>query len=173
MLAFHAFQITERVSDCEVEGAKIVEHSYLRDGRAPLPLKESTSRVMSANKAKNTKPEIALRKVLWKDGLRGYRLNWKKAPGRPDIAFPGRKIAIFVNGCFWHGCPYCRPSLPKSHRSFWKQKFKNNKLRDRDKVLQLKRTGWKVLTIWECQLRKHPQRSVLRIKELLTIVDEE
>jgi len=146
-----------------------MEHFYIRDGRAPLPLKESTSRVMSANRAKDTQPELSLRRALWKEGIRGYRLNWKKAPGRPDIAFPARKIAIFVNGCFWHRCPYCQPSLPKSHRGFWKRKFENNMRRDKEKVLQLKRAGWKVLTIWECQLEKNLQQSVIRVKQLLSI----
>ena len=70
---------------------------YSRDKRSPKPLNESTSKVMSANKAKNTKPELLLRKALWKKGHKGYRLNWKKVPGRPDIAFPGKKLAIFVD----------------------------------------------------------------------------
>lgn len=118
-------------------GIKAMKSTYLRDGRAPLPLKESTSRVMSANKGKNTKPELSLRRALRQTGIRGYRLNWKKAPGRPDIAFPGRKIAIFVNGCFWHRCPYCHPGFPKSHRSLWRRKFVDNKRRDKYKALQL------------------------------------
>lgn len=146
-----------------------MKHFYIRDGRAPLPNKESTSRVMSANRAKDTQPELILRRALWKEGIKGYRLNWKKAPGRPDIAFPARKIAIFVNGCFWHRCPSCQPSLPKSHRGFWKQKFTNNVCRDKEKVLQLRRAGWKVLTLWECQIEKNPQRSVGRVKDLLSM----
>ena len=105
--------------------------SYSRDKRSPTPSSESTSKVMSANKAKDTKPEIKLRKILWKEGIRGYRLNWKKAPGRPDIAFPGRKIAIFINGCYWHRCPKCDLPLPKSNVQFWKDKFDNNIARDK------------------------------------------
>jgi len=70
--------------------------TYLRDNRSPEPSSESTSKVMSANKATDTKPEIALRTALWKEGIRGYRLNWKKAPGRPDIAFPGKKNPIDI-----------------------------------------------------------------------------
>ena len=127
---------------------------YIRDGRAPLPEKESTSKVMSANKAKNTRPEIALRRRLWKEGIRGYRLNWKKAPGRPDIAFPSRKVAVFVNGCYWHRCPYCHPSFPQTHKDFWEQKFSNNIRRDKQKIAQLEQMGWKVLTIWECELKR-------------------
>ena len=146
-----------------------MRHFYIRDGRAPLPLRESTSRVMSANRARDTQPELSLRRALWNGGIKGYRLNWKKAPGRPDIAFPARKIAVFVNGCFWHRCPYCRPSLPKSHRGFWKRKFRSNLRRDKIKALQLKQAGWRVLTIWECRVEKNLQRSVNRIEELLSM----
>jgi len=142
---------------------------YIRDGRSPLPEKESTSRVMSANRAKDTHPELSLRRALWNEGIKGYRINWNKAPGRPDIAFPARKIAIFVNGCFWHNCPYCHPSLPKSHRAFWKKKFRNNVRRDKEKILELERGGWKVLTIWECQLKKDLKQSVIRVKELMSV----
>ena len=140
---------------------------YIRDGRAPIPENESTSRVMSANKAKNTKPEITLRKALFNSGLRGYRLHWKKVPGRPDIAYPSKKIAIFVNGCFWHRCPYCKPSFPKSNVEFWKNKFLTNKTRDRKKITILKKDGWKVLTIWECQIKKHLDRSVARVRKVM------
>lgn len=129
-----------------------IKRTYIRDGRAPIPKKEVTSRVMSAIRAKDTKPELILRKALWKSGLRGYRLHWKKAPGRPDICFPGKKIAIFVHGCFWHKCPHCKPPLPKTHKAFWKNKFVANKERDRAKERVLKKEGWKVLVLWECQI---------------------
>jgi DNA mismatch endonuclease (patch repair protein) len=142
---------------------------YIRDGRAPLPEKESTSKVMSANKAKNTRPEIALRRRLWKEGIRGYRLNWKKAPGRPDIAFPSRKVAVFVNGCYWHRCPHCHPSFPRTHKDFWELKFSNNIRRDKQKIAQLEQMGWKVLTIWECELKKEINRAVDRVKEIVTV----
>lgn len=145
---------------------------YLRDGRAPIPLKESTSRVMRANKAKNTMPELAMRKLLLSEGIRGYKLNWKKALGRPDIAFPSKRIAIFINGCFWHRCPYCKPSFPKTHKAFWEQKFVKNILRDKEKVSILKQSGWKVLTIWECQIKKHPTRCVARVNKLLSAKEE-
>jgi len=144
-----------------------MKNFYIRDGRAPLPFSETTSVVMSANRARDTKPELSLRKALWKKGIRGYRVNWKQAPGRPDIAFPARKIAIFVNGCFWHRCPYCRPGLPKLHRGFWVKKFKANVRRDKIKMLQLKQIGWKVLILWECRLKKYLQLSVDRIEQLL------
>ena len=141
----------------------IQKNKYIRDGRAPEPVKESTSRVMSANKAKNTKPELLLRKTLWSMGVRGYRLHPKVVPGRPDITFNQRRIAIFVNGCFWHQCPYCKPSNPKTHISFWNQKFKKNVERDIQKMYLLHKSKWKVIVVWECQLKNNPENLIKSI----------
>ena len=118
---------------------------YIRDGRFPLPEKESISITMSSVKSKNTKPEIIVRKALWNYGIKGYRLHWKKAPGRPDIAFPGKKIALFVNGCFWHRCPYCSPLVPKSHSKFSIDKFERNIKRDQEKNRSTKRKRLEIL----------------------------
>ena len=137
---------------------RIVAKTYLRDGRAPIPNKEITSRIMSSIRAKNTKPELSLRNVLWKTGLRGYRLHWKGANGRPDICYPGKKIAIFVQGCFWHQCPYCKPGIPKSHSKFWRNKFRANKKRDEQKEMSLKKAGWQVIVFWECQIKKNANK---------------
>jgi len=131
----------------------VIEKVFKRDGRAPIPDRVATSNVMSANKAKNTKPEIIFRKMLWSEGITGYRLHWKKAPGRPDVAFPARKIAIFINGCFWHRCPNCRIHMPKSNTSFWREKFNRNVRRDKEKVRLLENDGWEVIIIWECEVR--------------------
>ncbi|GAB3929409.1 very short patch repair endonuclease [Mucilaginibacter myungsuensis] len=127
---------------------------YVRDKRSPVPKSATTSKVMSAIKAKNTDPEVKLRKLLWTKGLRGYRLNWKKAPGRPDIAFPGREVAVFVHGCFWHRCPICAHPLPKHNTEFWADKFGRNVARDKAKADQLTDLGWQVITVWECELKK-------------------
>ena len=125
---------------------------YIRDKRSPKPKNETVSRVMGANKGKNTKPEILLRKALWKEGLRGFRTNYKKVAGRPDVAFPKKKLAIFVHGCYWHRCPHCDLPLPKNNTEFWRNKFERNKERDKEKVIQLQNIGWKVSTIWECEI---------------------
>lgn len=140
---------------------------YIRDGRAPIPVKETTSRIMSSIKDRNTKPELILRKALWHNGVKGYRKHWKKVPGRPDIAFPGEKLAVFVNGCFWHRCPICNPPMPKSHSEFWYNKFSNNIKRDQKKIEQLKKKGWKIITIWECQLKNNNIIHVDKIKAIL------
>ena len=125
------------------------------DKRNPTPSSEITTKVMRANKGKDTHPEIVLRRELRSKGYTGYRLNWKKAPGRPDIAFPGRKIAIFVNGCFWHKCPHCNLPLPKTHTDFWRQKFERNIQRDVRKTQELEDLGWTVITVWECEIKKN------------------
>lgn len=139
---------------------------YLRDGRAPIPKNEVTSRVMSANKGKNTKPELLLRKSLWQHRLKGYRLNYKKVPGRPDIVFVSKRLAIFINGCFWHRCPHCKLSLPKSNITFWGKKFENNIERDKRKIKELKKLKWSVLTIWECEIKENIDKQIDKIRRL-------
>src|SRR3954468_3565548 len=107
---------------------------------------------MRANRARNTGPELRLREALRAAGLGGYRLNWRKAPGRPDIAYPGRMLAIFVHGCYWHPCPRCYPNLPKSNPDFWARKFELNRERDARKRRGLEEVGWTVVEAWEHDL---------------------
>lgn len=128
--------------------------AYSRDKRSPPPFNENVSKIMSKNKAKNTTPEQYLRKLLWSNGFRGYRLHPKNIPGKPDICFNRKRIAIFVNGCYWHRCPKCDLPLPKNNQEFWKNKFQKNTQRDLDKIRQLIKVGWRVITIWECELKK-------------------
>ncbi len=109
---------------------------------------------MQGNKRADTKPEMLVRQRLRQAGLTGYRLQWKQAPGRPDIAFPGRRIAIFVNGCFWHRCPHCNPSTPKRNVEFWEAKFRRNVERDARALAELKELGWQAIVIWECELKR-------------------
>jgi len=111
--------------------------------------KEQRSYNMSRIRGKNTKPEIALRKALWVLGLR-YRLHYK-LPGKPDIVFVGKKVAIFVDGCFWHGCPL-HSTKPKTNSSFWKKKLQGNIDRDDKNKTLLEKSGWKVLRFWEHEI---------------------
>ena len=141
-----------------------MKKTYIRDKRSPVPLNANVSRVMSSNKAKNTKPELRLRKALYADGVRGYRLNWKKVPGKPDIAFPGRKISIFINGCYWHRCPHCELPLPKTNTEFWKEKFEKNIKRDKKKEKELLDLGWTVLVFWECNIKTNIKDCINKIK---------
>lgn len=114
--------------------------------------RRTRSRVMSAIRGRNTSPEVTVRRFLHGRGLR-YRLHGSRLPGRPDIVLPKWNTVVFVHGCFWHqhsGCRYA--SLPKSNRSFWKAKLLGNQRRDRLNAARLRRAGWHVLTIWECDL---------------------
>lgn len=126
----------------------------------PPPSSSATTKSMRGNRAKNTKPELSVRRLLREAGYGGYRLHWK-VPGRPDIAYPGRRVAIFVNGCFWHRCPLCGPPVPRTHREFWEEKFARNIERDARKTRDLEALGWTAITVWDCQLRDDPTR-VLR-----------
>ena len=126
---------------------------YIRDGRAPVPKQEVTSRIMSRVRGKNTKPEVAFRKELRSEGLGGYKLHPKSLPGRPDVYFPSQKLAIFINGCFWHAHQGCKHfSLPKTNRPFWEQKLQRNKERDQEVLAALLQEGYRVLVVWECEL---------------------
>ena len=108
---------------------------------------------MAAIKGKDTKPEIIVRKYLFSRGLR-YRLHVRKLQGSPDIVLPKYKVVIFVNGCFWHGHENCRYShLPKSNVEFWEYKIRHNKARDIANEFVLKTEGWKVITLWECEIK--------------------
>lgn len=126
--------------------------------RPPAPTSPATTKSMRGNRGRDTKPELLLRQLLRKAGFPGYRLHWKNAPGRPDIAYPGRRVAVFVNGCFWHRCPHCQPSVPKSNAEYWEAKFAANRERDARKVAQLEAARWTVVTLWECQLRDDPEQ---------------
>jgi DNA mismatch endonuclease (patch repair protein) len=135
----------------------------------PPPSSPAIRKVMQANRARDTEPERRLRRALRGAGLGGYRLNWRKAPGRPDIVYPGRRVAIFVHGCFWHHCPRCHPNLPKSHPEFWQRKFELNQARDRDKRLQLERAGWAVVEAWECDIRLALPDLLDRVRDALSL----
>lgn len=122
---------------------------------------------MSRIRARNTAPERTLRAALRCLGFTGYRLNYSKAPGRPDIAFVGRRVAVFVHGCFWHGCPHCAQRRPKSNSAFWNTKLDANKARDARKVRQLRKAGWTVLTVWECRVMRNATLQAQRVARVL------
>tara|TARA_Y100001978_G_scaffold106421_1_gene95046 strand:+ start:229 stop:645 length:417 start_codon:yes stop_codon:yes gene_type:complete len=111
------------------------------------------SRNMSAIKSKNTKPEIAVRKLLHSMGYR-FRLHRKDLPGSPDIVLPKYKTVIFVHGCFWHRHENCKyASNPKTRKEFWENKFKGNVKRDLEIQKNIKNIEWRSLVIWECETK--------------------
>ena len=112
------------------------------------------SSLMSRVQNRDTAPERALRRLLTDMGYR-YRLQYKRVPGRPDIAFPGRRKVIWVHGCFWHGHPGCpKGTLPKSRQDFWVPKLEGNRSRDIAVQAEAQRLGWQTLVVWECELRQ-------------------
>ena len=116
---------------------------------------------MSQIHGKDTKPEELVRKFLFSQGFR-YRKNDARLPGKPDIVLPKYKTAIFVNGCFWHkheGCKYF--VWPKNNAVFWKEKITGNIIRDQENYEKLRYLGWRIITIWECELRPHNRESTL------------
>lgn len=116
--------------------------------------KQTRSYNMSQIRSKNTKPEILIRKFLFANGFR-YRLNDKKLPGKPDIVLPKYKTAIFVNGCFWHGHDSCRYFvIPKTRAQWWIDKIVKTKHSDAINYAKLTDLGWKVITIFECEISK-------------------
>ena len=106
---------------------------------------------MAAIHGKNTKPELIVRKGLWKRGFR-YRLNHKRLPGHPDLVLRKYRTCIFVNGCFWHGHEGCC-KIPNTNREFWEAKIQRNKERDIETQKELSKMGWHCITVWECELK--------------------
>ena len=128
---------------------------------------EQRSRNMSAIKSKNTKPEIAVRKLLHSMGYR-FRLHRKDLPGSPDIVLPKYKTVIFVHGCFWHRHNNCKyATTPKTRKEFWENKFEENVKRDNLNQANLTLKGWKIIILWECQLKG----DIKKVKKLFSQIE--
>jgi len=120
--------------------------------------KEHRSWNMSRIKGKNTKPEIIVRKMLHRMGYR-FRIHRKDLPGRPDIVLPKHKTVIFVHGCFWHRHKDCKYAYnPKSRVEFWQKKFRDNVNRFKTVEKSLKKNNWRVIVIWECEIKDTPEK---------------
>ena len=111
------------------------------------------SAVMAAVKSRDTRPELVVRRLLWRLGAR-YRLHRRDLPGAPDIVMPGRRLAVFVHGCFWHGHDCARGArVPKANRDYWTAKVDRNRARDVANRGKLEAAGWRVEAVWECELK--------------------
>ncbi len=122
---------------------------------------------MSRIRSKNTKPELMVRKFLFASGFR-YRLHDKSLPGKPDIILPKYRIVIFIHGCFWHGHEACKYFvIPKTRTEWWMNKILRNRGKDADNLSKLSESGWRIITIFECELRRETI-----IKSLSNLIDE-
>lgn len=129
---------------------------------------------MRANRSKDTKPELTLRRALWAAGLRGYRKNVRKLPGTPDVVFGRARLAVLVHGCYWHSCPTCaRNRVPKTNAAYWEAKFAGNRERDARNLVALEVLGYRIHVVWECELKKGGVEAVVAlIGELLGSVGD-
>lgn len=118
---------------------------------------------MARISAKDTRPELLVRRYLFRDGFR-FRIHDRRLPGSPDIVLPKYRTVIFVHGCFWHGHAGCAAfRLPKTHVEFWREKIERNRIRDAGHIERLKTLSWRVIIVWECELRtKRLAESTLR-----------
>lgn len=126
--------------------------------------KKKRSQVMSRIRGRGNKAtELVLRSLLRRSGISGWRRH-QKLPGTPDFSFAAERVAVFVDGCFWHGCGPCsKGRMPASNAAYWLAKIQANRLRDRRKDRQLKKLGWKVVRIWEHTLERRPENVVAKI----------
>ncbi len=133
--------------------------------------REHRSRIMRAVKSRDTKPEMLARRTIHGMGYR-YRLHRKDLPGKPDLVFPSRRMAIFIHGCFWHGHDCARGArMPKSNRRYWEKKIGRNRERDSQSRNALNQDGWHVLTVWECQM-KDQEALRARLRQFLESGDQ-
>ncbi len=124
--------------------------------------KDTRAYNMRQIKGKDTKPELLVRRFLFANGFR-YRLHVKELPGKPDIVLPKYKTVIFVHGCFWHGHKGCKYfSIPKTRTEWWLTKIKGNTRRDKQAEIELNVMGWRVIVIWECELKKSQAEQTLQ-----------
>ena len=132
----------------------------------PVTTPETSARMKNIRQ-KNTAPEVAVRRLLWAEGLR-FRTCVRSLPGSPDIANQRAQWAVFVHGCFWHGHTGCRrATMPKTNTAFWTEKLDGNRSRDARKVRLLRAEGYKVLTVWQCEL-DDPEKLSRRLRKELS-----
>ena len=126
------------------------------------------SEIMSHIRSKDTSIELMVRRYLFSRGYR-YRVNYKALPGKPDIVFTKKKVAIFIHGCYWHGhnCGSRYAHTSQSNLAYWGSKIQRTQQRDQDHIIQLEKEGWNVIVLWECQIKSDFDRTMLKLIELV------
>ena len=156
-LAFFVEYFKERHSYLPEDSIFALDTSIMPD----IMSTSQRSHCMASIHSASTKPEILLRKLLWREGFR-YRINDRRLPGSPDIVLPKFHTVIFVHGCFWHGHKGCKYyTIPKSNTEFWEEKLAKNQERDQQVWRLLEAKGWSVIIVWECQLKDKLQEKTL------------
>ena len=133
--------------------------------KAPSASSEQVKSSMKGNRDKNTKPELRLRSAIHKAGIR-FRIHYNLI-GKPDIVFPSKRLAIFVDGCYWHGCPKCYKE-PKTNTDYWRKKIARNQQRAKTVRRQLNQNGWQVMRVWEHEVLKNSHDVILKVQKRLT-----
>jgi DNA mismatch endonuclease, patch repair protein len=128
---------------------------------------QARSRNMSRIRSRDTSPELTARRFLHRSGLR-FRLHQRGLPGKPDLVFPARRACLFIHGCFWHGCPKCVDGTRrvKSNLPYWSDKIAGNRARDARHAAELRKAGWTVFVVWECEVRDQLDKLAGQIKAL-------
>jgi DNA mismatch endonuclease Vsr len=141
-----------------------IEGNSSQPSRTPSTDEKTKQRsaIMRAVPAKNTSVELLLRKALSAAGVRGYRTHAAKVPGNPDIVFGRLKVAVFVDGCFWHGCPRCYRA-PSTNQTYWRMKVQRNQDRDKAVTAQCSNQGWTVVRIWEHDIARNPDLAAKKV----------
>ncbi len=129
--------------------------------------KKRRSEIMASIRCSgNRSTEKALRATLVSLGIRGWVLTVRNILGKPDFVFPLARVAVFVDGCFWHNCPTCKRKWPKTNRKYWEDKIRGNAVRDRQIRNRLRRDGWIIVRIWEHEVKANPQKAVKKIARI-------
>lgn len=136
---------------------------------APSASSSAVSAAMRGNKGRDTSPELLLRSALRSHSIRGYRKHVSYLPGHPDVAFSRYRLAVFIHGCFWHRCPKCNISTPRTNVPYWEEKLRRNVERDKRVFSQLQLAGWRTIRFWECEIRNSLECCVSQVSEALYV----
>jgi DNA mismatch endonuclease, patch repair protein len=147
----------------KAKGVKQISATLMKRGAVPVGRSENMRRIRS----KDTKPELLLRRALFAAGFR-YRIHDESLPGKPDVVFRGRSVAVLIHGCFWHQHAGCQQaSKPRSNSSYWTEKLHRNITRDAQHKRKLTEAGYQVVTLWECEIERDVGSAVVAVKEAL------